>query len=272
MRCLRSALVLAAAVGGVGFAAVCGVGFKPPRPSDAPPASAPPASTPPASAPVAQPAPAAPAASPEQQRKPGPVLRGRITDESGRPVKGVKVQLYSGVATRREGQSMVTGDDGVYAFDPLETGSLTRPEGLDRWDYYVGVRIEHDSLVPADGEPWFDLTVPSVDRQVTVRDIVMSRGGTMSGEIRMEDGFAWPELELRFMPVSGKGTHWYATTDRKGRFETRALVPGEYSVQWNSPQADYPELAKVSIEPGRQTTVKVTAAIKVEAHADIEVK
>lgn len=205
------------------------------------------------------------------QSKSGPVLRGIITDESGKPLKGVKVQLYSGLATRWEGQSAITGEDGAYTFDPLETGAMTKPEGQDRWDYYVGVRIEHDTHVPKEGESWFDLTVPSVDRQVTTRDFVMMSGGVLEGEVKMEDGFAWPQLDLRFMPTSGKGTHWYATTDRKGRFATKAMVPGEYSVQWNSPQADYPELAHVKIEPGQRTMVKVSAKIKVEARSETSI-
>ncbi|MBX3407085.1 MAG: hypothetical protein KF869_10000 [Phycisphaeraceae bacterium] len=134
----------------------------------------------------------------------------------------------------------------------------------------MGVRIEHDTHVPREGESWFDMTVPNVDRHVTSRDFVMMPGGVLDGEIKIEHGFAWTGLDLRFMPTSGKGTHWYATTDRKGRFATKAMVRGEYSVQWNSPQADYPELAHVKIEPGQRTMVKVSAKIKVEATATSE--
>lgn len=258
----RSALALAA---GLLIAASAGTSKPPTAPAALPAARAAPALTL-AANPSSQPTSDIPLPTSN-----GPILRGTITDESGNPVKGVKVQLYSGCATRWEGQSATTGDDGVYLFDPLKTGSMIKNEStiaVDGWDLYIGIRLEHDTHVPKEGESWFDITVPNVDGNTIARDFIMSRGGVLDGEIKMTDGFAWPKLDLRFMPVSGKGTHWYATTDRKGRFSTKAMVAGEYSVQWNSPQADYAELARITIEPGKQTSVSIRAKITVAATAE----
>src|SRR5690606_5778719 len=83
------------------------------------------------------------AAAPGAPEALGPVLTGRVVDENGAAVPGVKIQLYSGLATRWEGQSTTTDADGVYRFEPLEIGSMGwRGEGENREAfYYVGVRI-----------------------------------------------------------------------------------------------------------------------------------
>src|SRR5262245_39227645 len=54
-------------------------------------------------------------------KKRGPALEGRITDEAGRPLRGAKVILYGGVATRWKIAEAETGADGRYRFDSVQS-------------------------------------------------------------------------------------------------------------------------------------------------------
>src|SRR5690606_31713333 len=88
----------------------------------------------------------------------GPVLRGRVTDEQGKPLPGVKVVLYGGTGTRFRGQATSTNDNGEYEFAPLTTGLVSRSRG-EPIAMLVGVVFEHDTHVPADGVSWRDISI-----------------------------------------------------------------------------------------------------------------
>lgn len=205
-----------------------------------------------------------------EERRPqgaGVTLVGRITDEAGNPVENVKVQLYSGLATRWPGQAAVTDAQGEYRVEKLETGAMTMDEQSGRWDYYVGMRLEHPEFVPADGSTWLDITVPTVAGTEFRQDFTMTRGGTIDMTLATAAGRGLGDFEVRLMRMEGEnqvGTE-YATTDRKGHFITPALFPGEWSVQWNWGAANYAELARVTVEPGKgaERTVKLKFEVEV---------
>jgi len=184
------------------------------------------------------------------------VLAGRITDESGRPIEGVKVQLYSGLATRWPGQGARTGPDGRYRFDPLETGAHTLDEAEHVWCWHTGITLEHPDYASPDGSTWWDVTTPIRARQRTTQDFIFARAGRIEGVIQDAEGFPAGDLDLRIMTEQeGRGCV-YATTDHRGRFSTQGLAPGAYIIQWNAPMADYAELARVTVKPGEVTTLE----------------
>ncbi len=57
----------------------------------------------------------------------GPGLQGRIVDEAGQPLRGAKVILYAGIATRWKIAEAETGADGRYRFDSVESSMVKNP-------------------------------------------------------------------------------------------------------------------------------------------------
>ena len=54
-------------------------------------------------------------------KKGGPALEGRISDEAGLPLRGAKVILYGGMATRWKIAEAETDADGRYRFDSVQS-------------------------------------------------------------------------------------------------------------------------------------------------------
>lgn len=210
---------------------------------------------------AAKPAAKAVSQSDRQGDKAGPILRGTIVDEAGKPLAGARVTLYSGIATRWKGQEATTGEDGTYRFDPLKTGSMTKKDKADRWDLYVGVQIFHPTHASEDGHSWWDLTVPGINGHEEVRDFKMIPGGAVSGRIVDADtGKPMPGLDLRVMSPGPRNVKFnrYATTDKDGRFDVPALFPGEYTIDVNSPRLSYPVLGQVRIEAKKTAELSYT--------------
>ena len=63
------------------------------------------------------------------------------------PLAGVRIVLYSGLATRWKGQETTTDHDGRFRFDPLQTGATIEDRTSGRWDLRPGMRIEHPTHV-----------------------------------------------------------------------------------------------------------------------------
>lgn len=197
---------------------------------------------------VQGPAPPVPARGPDKQ---GPILTGRIVDEAGRPLPGVKVVLYNGLYTRWKGQETTTGPDGRYRFDPLRSGGMVGDGANGRWDWRTGLRLEHPTHVNADGKSWRDIQVPGIDRREHVQDFRMVPGGRLRGRVldpkigkplrRLDLIIASPDLRRHRFKVD-------ARTDDDGRFVSETLFPGEYVVVANVPELNYRELGRFRIE------------------------
>jgi 5-hydroxyisourate hydrolase-like protein (transthyretin family) len=197
----------------------------------------------------------------------GPVLRGRVVDEAGRPLPNVRVVLYGGVATRLRGQETQTDADGRYRFDPLSTGAMILPE-TGGGQYETGVQVEHDSYVPADGQSWRDIQVPIVDRHEVVLDITMVLGGRIRGVVAdSETGRPAPNLDLRiqngFLNGEKESTFLvYVTTDSEGRFESAPLFPDRYVIEINDHAFQgkyrYPRIGKADVARAQTTEVQLT--------------
>lgn len=194
----------------------------------------------------------------------GPILRGRVVDEAGRPLAGVWVVLYSGFDTRIPGQNMLTGADGRYQFGPLTTGNRLLTEEAGRWDLGVGVRVEHATHASDDSRSWWELRVPDVDGREYVKDFRMVPGGSIEGRlIDVDTGKPLPGVSLLvegFLSQQGKfGRH--AMTAEDGRFVLGGFFPGLYNVRveltglFPGEYSDEADLARLG--PGRLGTVTI---------------
>ena len=177
-----------------------------------------------------------------------------MADESGKPLAGVKVVLYSGFATRWKGQEAITDTDGRYRFDPLRTGGLIKDEPSGRWDHFVGMKVEHATHVSADGRSWWDIDVPTVDRREQIKNFRMVPGGRLKG--RLLDPKTKEPVGGVALRIHGRSDHEttfdsYATTDLQGPFTSEALFPGRYIVDVNSPELNMLALGTVEIEKSK---------------------
>ncbi len=199
--------------------------------------------------------------------KRGPILRGRVTDESDNPISDVRVVLYSGIATRWRGQDTMTNAQGEYRFDPLKTGARMMPDdGPSQW--YTGVKFNHATHVPADGNSWRDIRVPMVEGHEEILDLRMTRGGKVSGIVMdAESGEPSPELDLRIhhgLTGGDKNGSFlnYVTTDKRGRFLSDAIYPGQYVIDINDNDYQgkykYPKIGKVVVQAGETTEVRLS--------------
>lgn len=183
----------------------------------------------------------------------GAILQGWIVDENDKPLQGVKVTLWSGVATRWRGQETVTDGSGEYFFDPVKSGAALLGRKL-----MVGVTLTHHTHASSDGKAWWDVTMSSENRKVEVKNFKMTRGADIAGfVVRKDTGEPIADLDLRILLGQGKqsGGIRYATTDQQGRFSETALFPGQYEVQVNG--GGFKVLGTVKLEPGRCTETRL---------------
>jgi hypothetical protein len=114
-----------------------------------------------------------PATAPRNPDYFGPVLQGHVTDTDGNAIRGVKVILHAGFATRWQVAETLTDSGGRYRFAPPQ-GSRIKNEAQNRWDYYVGMTVDHPLFKP-EGQTWWDVTVPDEPGGVTEQDFVLTR-------------------------------------------------------------------------------------------------
>ena len=207
------------------------------------------------------------ATTPQKQPAAAVVLHGTLTDEKGDPLPGVKVQLYSGVATRFEGQNATTDSKGTYRFEPLSTGAYFRREKDEPWDFYIGIRLVHDTHVCADGMSWHDITVSTKPGHSQKQDFKMVPGGKVTGTIVDAKTKMPLKLDLRLLsPVSNDRGHnvkysAYLPSDENGRFTSPSLFPGEYTIDVNATTLRYPLLGQVKVEAKKTVEVNFSASL-----------
>ncbi len=197
-------------------------------------------------------------------KKDGPALQGRMVDDAGEPLSGAKVILYAGFATRWKIAETTSDANGRYRFDVVQS-SLVKDSKADRWDHFVGIRVEHPTHVEADGKSWRDLTIPGIAGHEATLDLKLTLAGRIDGLLKDAKSHGpIKNLDLRIMTPThshghGSTFHAYAKTDHQGRFRSISLFPGVYDVEVNSTTLDYPVIGQVKVEPGKVTTAAFDA-------------
>ncbi|HZL99591.1 MAG TPA: hypothetical protein VFD43_04990 [Planctomycetota bacterium] len=143
-------------------------------------------------------------------------VAGRIIDRQGRPVRGVQVFVRAAEpqVDAVSPEAAATGADGLFAFDGLaET----------RWQLIINTDRYLEPHPPAEFEA-------QAGRSVTVPDIMLVRGGLLTGHLRDREGLPVSGRELvATRGVDGGDSH-DSRTDVQGRFEFGALQPGNWAV------------------------------------------
>lgn len=166
-------------------------------------------------------------------------LSGKITDETGRPLWGVKVSLFGnmdGPAT----QEAVTDVHGEYRFDPVKAQ-------LVKGHYYPMLMLQHPTHVSEDGNSHWNLDIPDELGTAVQKDFRFVQGGVVWGVLRHVMGKPI-QMELRFALLMDNETDaakvqatintggilrnsYSANTDRKGQFLVTGLPAGHYAIQ-----------------------------------------
>ncbi len=120
------------------------------------------------------------AAGSKDRSSPAPiVLTGRMLDESGAPVVGVKVELFTGSGTLFHRGTTKTDGEGRYSFE-IEDAMSWRDEATNETIGLLWLRLEHASFASADGERMLQTDIPLRPGTVVVKDIPMTEAGALS--------------------------------------------------------------------------------------------
>lgn len=143
---------------------------------------------------------------------PGVEVTGRVVDESGRPVPGAKVELGAEDRFDLKLYRDVTGEDGRFRLSPVIEGRYRLKAGAEG---YTETGLPEAVVVAA--EP------------VAGLELALDRGTLLSGKILglPPEDLAQVEVEAR----SDRGDTVTAWTDGRGRYEARALHPGDWTVR-----------------------------------------
>jgi carboxypeptidase family protein len=143
----------------------------------------------------------------------GGAVRGRVADEDGRPIAGVKVTAFGRILI--EAREAVTNDVGEFEL-----------RGLDR-EAYVVFRRERFALRAI---PMQETGTPEAPARL---DVTMKRGATITGRLLGEDGKPLVRSKvtvafkaIAFFPVELPN----ALTDRDGRFLLECVPEGDFVV------------------------------------------
>lgn len=155
------------------------------------------------------------------------VLRGRVLDESGRPVEGATVSLASRDTSEVSSWGFErvlrarsdTASDGAYRFESVPAGA-----------HALVVEARHD---PTDeeadavaGRARLELDLPETGAEF-VCDVTLHRGESIEGFVRDETGAAVANCVV-FLSASGGGDSTADTTEAGGAFVLRGLARGSY--------------------------------------------
>lgn len=155
-----------------------------------------------------------------------PAMTGRVVDDAGRPIRGVRVggvladQPEWGVQT-----SSYTDRSGRFRLSP----------GAERWLLDLYDPEEHYASDRYREGP--DATGPTVltytdEETIDVGDVRMSTGGSVSGRVSDPAGTALAAIDV-FLLDSAERTVGWATTDRSGAYHVPRVAPGTYTLSFS---------------------------------------
>jgi hypothetical protein len=160
----------------------------------------------------------------------GATIVGRVLSADGSPVARAIVQpepaaqggqaanpflVMLTASMRRDVPEVKTDAQGRFALPNMLSGS-----------YMLNVR--HPEFGPLTTQAF---TVPA-SGEMAVADVILARGATIRGRVRLTDGTPDTKAMVQVSPVGGTGlgAHRQAYTDSEGYFEVSGLAPGQYRV------------------------------------------
>ncbi len=188
----------------------------------------------------------------------GPAITGRIVDEAGRPMAGVRLILSREPESRDPAQTAETDAHGEYRFAPVQTGALVRDREGNSVGFATTLAVDHETHVSGDGASSWSVMLPLKTGHVESRDLVMVPGGTVKGLIRAaKDDSPVAHARVRLARV-GEGRPPFTlrtVTGSGGRFTAAALAPGRYQVEVEEREGDRYMVGEVEVRAGEVTEV-----------------
>ncbi len=195
-----------------------------------------------------------------------PNLVGRITDANGKPMSGVKVEVFGGMATRFKFDETKTDQNGWYAFEPVKGGAtiFSEENGERKASLLVGMRLEHSSHVSSDGKSWWEQTIPYIKGKTHVKNFTLIPGGTVYGRVFDAESNPVANFDMKMDVASPSGTAYlrYVTTDESGNFKVTGLPAGICIINANdSDWANLSVIGKSTVVAGAETEVAIVLPV-----------
>ncbi|WP_203758599.1 MSCRAMM family protein [Cellulomonas chitinilytica] len=190
-------------------------------------------------------------------------LGGRVVDEAGRPVAGLRVALWTGRNRPFLAEYATTAADGTYTFHNLDASSYTVQVAPDfHWsgsDWAVKEFL--GGALAVRGAVW---TAVGAQQEATVADLVLRAGGTISGSVVAEPGWDGPGISVELLAPDGSVVASVPAQDNADGpdFATSGAIPaGEYRLRAPMPGDGYWWLGGTSFETARVLDLRPGGAI-----------
>lgn len=190
-------------------------------------------------------------------------LSGRVVDEAGKPVDGVRVALWSGRNRPFVAAYATTAADGTYTFRGLDAEQYTvQVDPTFHWPYAQWiVNAFLGGSLDVGGALW---TTVAAQDDAAVADLVLHVGGTVSGTVVAEPGWDGPGISVELLAADGSVVaRVHALDDADGPdFETAGAIPaGVYRLRAAMPGDGYWWVGGNSFETARTVDVRPYTAV-----------
>jgi len=157
----------------------------------------------------------------------GAAVAGRVADAKGTPVAGARVTATAFAQNRGMDVSppSLTAEDGTYRIENLAAGPVllkVHAEGCAQADYPAN---EWQALQQGPAPEACTATVP--DSGEVRKDLVIVRGGAVTGSVSDRDGKPAPGLQVTVSSSKNSVGGGTGTTDAEGKFRLEGVAPGD---------------------------------------------
>ncbi|HEX2121719.1 MAG TPA: carboxypeptidase regulatory-like domain-containing protein [Thermoanaerobaculia bacterium] len=176
----------------------------------------------------------------------GATLSGRVTDDTGAPVREASVWITvagydptrSSMPPRGAPVSGRTDAGGAFSLTGIEPGRVT-------------LVVQKEGFVPAR---------KAIDADGATRaDVTLSRGLTLTGVV-LQGGRPAADVQVSASTAAVEGEHQSAITDANGRFTLSGLIPARYTVTaFREGGAGHAEVPNVDVTRQREVTINLDA-------------
>ncbi|MFC8191476.1 collagen binding domain-containing protein [Cellulomonas sp. NPDC057328] len=192
-------------------------------------------------------------------------LTGRVVDEAGQPVAGVRVAAWADRARPAVAGYATTGTDGTYTFGGLDAASYTVQVAPQRGAADAAWTVESflGGALTAGAAVW---TPVAAQEDVAVADLVLRLGGTISGEVVGAPGWDGPGISVEVLAADGSVVATVPALENADAadFATPVLPAGVYRVRAAMPGDGHWWLGGTSAGTARAVEVGPRAAVAVE--------